>query len=379
MAILGAGSIKANVCFLALNTYPILTGRNLGFTGGAEVQQVWLSRELMKRGYDVSFVTYHHGGADIEYVDGVRIIKTYPRTIATQLSPIKKLALTLRALDLADADLYLHMAGSAGVLTAYKLLRRRPFVYGIASDRNARGLAALSESIGIEMLGTRLDILTADCIVSQTSHQRRDLEQAFGKPSTVIKNPIPISQQVPPKTEPPTVLWAATVSRIKRPQLYVNLAKAIPDAEFHMIGGPTIKDSGLYDRILEAASMTSNLRFHGFVAFQATDDYFGGASIFVNTSEIEGFPNTFLQAWMMMTPVVTLGVDPDEVIMTNELGLVSHSFPDLVANVRRLLRDDELRLHMGENGRNYVKKQHDAERIGREYDTLIGDTLRAKL
>jgi len=49
------------VCFLSLSAYPILSKANLGFVGGAELQQVFIAKELQSRGYEVSFVTYDHG------------------------------------------------------------------------------------------------------------------------------------------------------------------------------------------------------------------------------------------------------------------------------------------------------------------------------
>lgn len=54
------------VCFISLNAYVLLTQKNLGFTGGAELQQVLLAKELSKRGFDVSFVTFDFCQNEIE-------------------------------------------------------------------------------------------------------------------------------------------------------------------------------------------------------------------------------------------------------------------------------------------------------------------------
>ena len=72
-------SFNMKLCFLSLDSYPVLTEENWGYAGGAEVEQVDLGRELVKLGYDVSFVTYHHGNRDIENVQGIEVIKTYNR------------------------------------------------------------------------------------------------------------------------------------------------------------------------------------------------------------------------------------------------------------------------------------------------------------
>ena len=54
------------VCFISLNAYVLLPQKNLGFTGGAELQQVLLAKELSKRGFEVSFVTFDFCQKEIE-------------------------------------------------------------------------------------------------------------------------------------------------------------------------------------------------------------------------------------------------------------------------------------------------------------------------
>ena len=113
--------------------------------------------------------------------------------------------------------------------------------------------------------------------------------------------------------------------------------------------------------------MLPNLRFHGFVPYHKVNEYFEKASIFVNTSSIEGFPNTFIQAWMHYTPVVSLNVDPDGIIRNEKLGFCSSTFKQLVSDVTTLLEDERLRKTMGENARKYVEREHDIRKIAKKY------------
>lgn len=71
---------QLSICFVALKAYGLLSGRDdLQHVGGAEVQQVPIARELVKRGYAVSFVASDHRQPDGEVVDRIRVFRAYHR------------------------------------------------------------------------------------------------------------------------------------------------------------------------------------------------------------------------------------------------------------------------------------------------------------
>jgi glycosyltransferase involved in cell wall biosynthesis len=358
------------ICFLSLSSYPILTNKNLGYAGGAEVQQVLLGRELVTRGYQVCFVTYGHGQDQIESIDGIEVIKTYEREKAHQISITLKYASIWSSLKKADADIYFHSSGATGVLPLFCRLNKKKHVYRIPSDA-----VVLSKSISgsYDFIGKIADIIeikSADIIVAQSNFQKRILKERFGVESVLIKNGLPLHYVNPEKPNPPVVLWVGSISYQKRPDLFVKLAKSIPNAYFEMVGGKT-KDWQLYEKIKREEKTLSNFRFHGFVPYHEIDKYFRRASIFVSTSSIEGFPNTFLQAWANYTPVVSLNVNPDGIIRKYKLGFCSKTFTHLILDVTKLLECEELRKKMGENGRRYVEKEHDIKMITEQYISLF--------
>jgi glycosyltransferase involved in cell wall biosynthesis len=354
------------ICFLSLNSYPILTIEDFGYGGGAEVEQVSLARELIAHGYDVSFVTYSHGNKKIEKVNGITIIKTYERDKANKMSILQKYKLIWSALKKADADTYFHECGASGVLPLFCSINRKKFVYRIMSDAVVLGIPLSGNYSFSQKIVDMLEVKKADVVIAQSNFQKRVLTERFGVESVVIKNGLFIPQVNCEKRDPPIVLWVGSLKSVKQPHLFVELAKSIPNANLEMIGGKGDYPQ-LYEEIRTASQKVPNLRFYGFIPFHKIDEYFKKASIFVNTSRIEGFPNTFIQAWAHYTPVVSLKVDPDNIIRDERLGFCSGAFKQLVSDVETLLCDEKLRKTMGENARKYVEREHDVRKTVKKY------------
>jgi len=362
------------ICFLSLSSYPTLTGRNLGYAGGAEVQQVHLARELVAHGYETCFVTYRHGQNDIENVGAIEMIKTYDRENASKMNALLKYRSIWSSLKKANADIYFHSAGSTGVLPLFCCANRKKFVYRISSDAVALSKPIPKEYNFFDRTLEMLEIKRANVVVAQTNFQKSILRERFEVESVLIKNGLPIPKANCEKPNPPIVLWVGSISNVKNAHLFIELAKSIPNAKFEMVGGKT-KNWQLYEKIKEAAKMLSNFKFYGFVPYHKVNEFFEKASILVNTSSVEGFPNTFLQAWAHYTPVISLNVDPDGIINKNRLGFCSKTFKQLVSDVNRLLKDEALRKKMGENGRKYVEKEHDIQEITKKYIKAFEEIL----
>lgn len=373
------------ICFIALTAYPLLAGKPAQSLIGPDVHTVLLGRALAGHGFKVTFITYDEGGPPVEEVDGIEVIKTYRREDVPRLNRILKVIRIWRAVRKARASVYIHAGGAAGVISPLCRLLRKRFIYEIASDalvdkalisRQVRGFSR--SMFGIDALGNRLDIKLADAIIVQSEFQKRMLKKNFGKDSTVIKMPFPLTQRgVPEKSEPPVVLWVGAMAEVKQPELLMKLAEALPEAKFQMVGGPSANRE-LYDQIGASARTISNLELAGFVPFDKVDDYFRRASILVNTSMFEGFPNSFIQAWMHYTPVVSLNSDPDEIICQHRLGFHSRTFPQLTQDVKRLLADMPLCREMGENGRRYVEENHDISNIIKQYIEVFNRLVKPK-
>ena len=200
---------------------------------------------------------------------------------------------------------------------------------------------------------------TADLIITQNLYQKKVLKTKFNRESRLIKNVFSFQYLDPNIKKRLNVLWVGTIRpEWKQPELFLNLAKSLPHAKFIMIGG-TASNSDFYANIKKDAEKIPNLELVGFVPYSQINKYFAESAIVVNTSTYEGFPNTFLQAWANFTPVVSLNVDPDEIICDRKLGYHSKTFEKMVSDINELLKNENLRIEMGKNGRRYVEEEHD--------------------
>jgi len=359
--------MSRSICFVSLNSYPVLTGRNLGYVGGAEVHQVLIAKELIKHDFEITFITYDHSEVQrpVEQIDGLKIIRVYKREDLHRLSLLSKTWHIGKAMRKANAAIYFHEAGAGGAVSLFCRLMGKKFVSCIASDANVS--RKIKGPRLLDRLGNCLDFKLAHIIITQNEFQRAMLRENFGRDSLIIKNAFPLmGSGIPEKPKPPIVLWVGRIDNIKQPELFLTLAEAIPEARFQMIGA-IWDDPRLYDRVKEASGRISNLDFVGFVPFHEVDRYFEQAAILVNTSRFEGFPNTFIQAWRQHAPTVSLNADPDEVICNNQLGFHSKTFQQLIEDVRTLIENDHLRRQMGENARQYVEKEHNIATVIRRY------------
>lgn len=358
------------ICFLAFGTYPILSRQEkFHDVGGSELQQVLIGKELAKKGYEIIFIDFDYGQKQYETIQGIKIIKTYkPQKKENVLEYILHIPLLLNALRKTQADLFYQRTGVYFIPIIFAKIVKKPFVYSIPGDKI---VSSPEKTISIIEHLQHFDISHADCIIVQSEYQRMRLKQNFGKNSKLIKSLCVIENNGIQKNQTPLVIWVANFRELKQPRIFLELAKKFPDVEFCMIGGPYSGSENFFNRIKSEAEKIRNIQLAGFVPLHKVNRYFEKAWVVINTSSSEGFPNTFFQAWSNFTPVLSLYVDPDEIICKNNLGIHSREFSQMVTDLDTLLKDDNLRRQMGLNGRRYVEKEHSIDHLISQYIDLF--------
>jgi glycosyltransferase involved in cell wall biosynthesis len=119
-----------------------------------------------------------------------------------------------------------------------------------------------------------------------------------------------------------------------------------------------------------------NIVFRGQVPPEEAERVIADAAALLCTSDQEGFPNTFLQAWSHGTPVVTLRVDPDSIIKRLELGAVTGTVDATIEQLQRLLALPQERQDIAIRARAYVAHHHSEQSVA---ETFIQATRKTAL
>ena len=114
----------------------------------------------------------------------------------------------------------------------------------------------------------------------------------------------------------PLVGWIARVTGVKDPMRALEVADALPDTRFVMVGG-----GDLLDQVKAAAPANVSV-----IGWAEAADLFGATDIILSTSENEGMPVALIEAQLAGKPVVATDVGSvSEVILNHETGIVTNS------------------------------------------------------
>ncbi|MHA1381405.1 MAG: glycosyltransferase family 4 protein [Candidatus Helarchaeota archaeon] len=175
-----------------------------------------------------------------------------------------------------------------------------------------------------------------------------------------------------------SVIWVANIKAIKRPELFIKLAHKFSNkkVDFLMIG--EIRELKYVKYIKTAENELDNFHYLGFRPVRETIELITKSTLLVHTCQVEGFPNNFIQAWMVGVPTVTLSFDPDGVIEKNKIGYHSRTFDNFVINVDMILGNEDLRKEMSRNARKYFLENHDIEKNIKKYEKLFKELVQKK-
>ncbi|MBN2270765.1 MAG: glycosyltransferase family 4 protein [Sedimentisphaerales bacterium] len=353
------------ICFISPKAYPLFNADVKEVFGGAEVDLYFLSRELARdKDFEVSFITADYGQEKTEMIEDVRIIKS----LDFKENPLTGAIKVWRAMRAADAEIYFREApSSAGFLLAlFCKLNRRIFVYRTASKGECDGWYLKQHPLGGRAF--LWSLRKAALVVVQNETDKAEISRTTGISAVVIPNahPLPALSQ----GQRDIVLWVGRSTPLKRPGLFIDLAEQMPDENFTMICQRATGDND-FQALAQRAEKVKNLKFINRVPFHETASHYQRAKLFVNTSDSEGFPNTFVEACKHAAAILSLSINPDGFLTTYKCGLCADDdWRKFLEQFEFLTASQEARDY-GRNGRRYAEEKHDIEKIVKRYKELF--------
>lgn len=349
------------ICIVGLDSYGMLSGEgNPKYIGGEAIQHVLLARAWRDLGHDVSIIVHDEGQGARRKHDGITAIAAHTRTGGVRglrfFHP--RATRLLSALIAADAEVYYQSpAGAYTGITAWFCRRTgRQFIFRVASDSDCEkehGRIQFWRDRKLYNYGLR----RADLVAAQTEFQEQSLRENHGVESVVVNMLVEPPRNGAPVDKDIDVLWVSNLRALKRPELALELARQLPQVKFVIAGGPMPGGETYYEDVRAAAARLSNVKMLGAVRYADSGVLFDRAKIFLNTSSIEGFPNTFLQAWIRGVPVVSF-FDPDTLVQRLQLGHIANSVDEMREAMRSLLEDDADRLRTGRRARDFATREY---------------------
>lgn len=366
------------ICLLGLDNLPLLAPEyDRHYVGGESVQQTLLGRALARRGHDVSMVVADCGQRDGVIIDGIRVFKAYrPGAGLPVLRFIHPRWTGLwSALARADADLYYTSCAGmqVGLLALFCRHHRRRMVFRSASDSDCdrtRLLVRFARDRWLYAYGLR----RADAILVQSAAQAQTLAHSYeltGRVAGMLVEP----PAAPSAVRDIDVLWVSNIRHIKRPERILEFARKMPDVHVHMVGGPLSGEEALFQQISHTAATRTNVTFHGRLPYRDANALYGRARLLVNTSDVEGFPNSYLQSWIRGVPVVTL-IDPDRVIERRRLGVAAKYPAQIPEAVRYLLGDAAAWKAASDRCRQFMADEYGEDKILAAYLDTFAEVMR---
>jgi len=358
----GSGIAKNSICFVGIENLQVLAPEyQTHGIGGAQLQQVLLAKALARNGFEVSMVTADHGQPDGAVWDGIKVYKSYRMDAGLPgLRLIHPRASSIwGAMVRARSRLYYCSCADylPGLLAPFAQSHGRKTVFRIAHDTDCDPKKLLIPNRRSKVL-YKYGLKRMDLILAQSSQQQLDMRTHFGLDSTVIPSLVELgagSMAFQDRDIP--ALWVGNMRPFKRPELLLELARAMPDVSFLMVGGEDLRVPALYHDLKQRAAHLTNLSFAGPKPYAEVEALMARARLFINTSASEGFPNTFMQSWARGTPVVSL-YDPDNLIRREGLGRSVASLDDMRSVIATLLPDGPLWTETSNRCRKYVADRH---------------------
>jgi glycosyltransferase involved in cell wall biosynthesis len=175
----------------------------------------------------------------------------------------------------------------------------------------------------------------------------------------LLPNPLSLKTTRAGKSSKPTAVFLGRIDPIKRPWVFTELARRFPAVEFLILGQAHFSGLGAW----EPVNLPSNVRLLGHTGEEEKTRILSEAWVTVNTSIHEALAVSLLESLACGTPLLSCQ-NPE--FVASRFGVYAGRFGGdgmagldaFALGLETLLASAELRLRLGESGRQWVDSVH---------------------
>ena len=327
-----------------------------GHTGGINVQMYFWAKTFCQKGWDVYTFSERGFSGNLESINFISN-KVHRLFLKFHLGLIQEFVSIYRGIVLKRPEIVI-VRGACRVLYPLSIickLYKIKLVFFGASDVN---FVLGRDGSGLSVKMYRNALKRTPYIVAQNRFQQSSIETNYNKKPIILFNLWNADDVEKAATYKYDAIWVSNLSPVKQAEMYLDLAKKQPQYKFAIVGG--VRDPEYYRKIENYAKAIDNLDFLGYQSFDVISKLISSSKLLICTSEHEGFPNTFLQAWSMNVPVIST-VNPSGVITTYELGFFVHNEDELEQKTCFLIDNADYRSILSENISKYFYANHSCD------------------
>jgi len=313
-----------------------LAGKTIG---GGELQIALLARSLAKAGHEVVIID-PFSESSFTTPDGIKIIhvpgwnKGIPalRILNRRMPEMYRLFLDQKA------DYYYVRMRSYYHMASYRAARKlnASFIVALAHDLDTAGFFkrfrheylpkfSLKSYLTLHLpndIVFRYLLKRADLVTLQHEGQRMKPGMIRGR-QAVFHNIFDYSMMPEPaKGNRDYYIIAGSITPLKGASHILELARLLDKKNrIIIVGEPRGREA---EKVYRELRKMPNIELKGRLPHRETVELISNARALINTSNYEGFPNIFLEAWAAGVPVISLNVNPGNVIDEHQLGLFCH-------------------------------------------------------
>ena len=345
------------ILFLSSYAHLVLERSATRVSGGAELQVALLARELAGRGIEAVILGGETGQRDGAVIDEVRIRsggKFHSGNAGEMLGAVPRVFSVIRE----ERPDWVFLLGWTAWMAAVVAMRgvlgyRAGFICGLDSELTGDFRRENPVRGGLFEWG----VARCDLRFAMTERQRELFAQR-GWSCAMSRNLILPRSFPNAGVKEVDFLWVSRCQPVKRPHVFLDLVEALPEFSFEMVCPR--EDVGLWESVAARAAKLTNLQFIEKVPYHEIQGRYDAARVFVNTSEWEGWPNSFIQAGLGGTALLSLDVNPDGIFERFGLGrFAGWDFEKLKSEARGMMGDAVGLARMQEGCARFVAEMHD--------------------